>query len=71
MARTASAEAINDKIRKAQENVTRTKDKYSNAVAELEKLMEKKNEMKRAEIMDAIARSSRSYEEILVFLQTE
>lgn len=46
--------SIDEKIEKAKELVVRTKLKYDLAVDELEKLMVKKEEMKKQEVMKAI-----------------
>ena len=60
--------AIDEKIERAQENVTKAKKKYDEAVEALEKLMTRKREMQQKELMTAISNSSKSYEEILRFL---
>jgi formiminotetrahydrofolate cyclodeaminase len=61
--------SIDEKIEKAKEAVSRTKTKYDAAFDELEKLMVKKEEMKKQELMAAIASSSKSFEEIMNFLK--
>jgi hypothetical protein len=60
--------SIDDKITYAKEIVGRTKEKYDRAVADLEMLLVKKEEMFKAELMEAFTRSSKTYEEILAFL---
>jgi len=64
------ASSIDDKIVKAQENVERSKAKYDVAVAELKQLLAKKDAMKKDELMNAIIRSKKSYDEILEFLKS-
>lgn len=59
---------IDEKIERAQEDVTRAKKKYDAAVEALEKLMTKKKEMQQKELLQAFANSNKSYEEILRFL---
>ena len=59
---------IDEKIERAQEEVTKAKAKYDAAVEALEKLMTRKREMQQKELMSAISNSNKSYEEILRFL---
>lgn len=63
--------SINEKIEKAKETVSRTKAKYDAALEELEKLMVKKEEMKKQELMAAIVNSSKSFDEIMTFLKDD
>ena len=44
------------------------KDKYDAAVEELNKLQKKKLELQKQELLKAIEESTKSYEEIMVFL---
>ena len=60
--------SIDDKIAKAEENVVRTKAKYTEAVKILEELMAKKKAMQTEELMKIFENSSRSYEEVVGFL---
>ena len=69
MARAKTMISIDEKIAKAQDAVERAKNKYDSAVAELKKLMEKKEEIKRAELIEAVTKSNKSYDEILAFLK--
>ncbi|HPJ22036.1 MAG TPA: hypothetical protein PLH18_06755 [Clostridia bacterium] len=68
MARTTGMETLESKIEKAQTDVVRTKQKYDAAVANLKDLMDKRDAMKRERIVDAIMKSDKTYEEILLFL---
>lgn len=69
MARSRKVISIDEKIEKAQEIVARSKARYDAAVADLKQLMEKKEAMKKEELIKAITSSRRSYEEIMVFIQ--
>lgn len=68
MARTRRTITLDEKIEKAQEVVFQTKDKYDAAVEELNKLLQKKQELQRKELLKAIETSPRSYDEIIKFL---
>lgn len=59
------------KIDQQKEVVLKIKEKYDAAVAELERLMRKRDEARNKEILQAIAGSDKSYEEIMRFLGTE
>ena len=56
--------SIEEKIQQQKEVVSKAKDKYEAALEELEKLMKKRDEIRNKEILDAIATSSKSYDEI-------
>ena len=60
---------IDEKIERAKAEVNKAKQKYDVAVEELEKLMTRKKEMQDKELLQAFANSSKSYEEILKFLE--
>ena len=45
------------------------KDKYDAAVAELEKLMKKRDEVRQKELLNAFASSNKSFEEVMSFLR--
>lgn len=60
--------SIDEKIDQQKEAVLKIKEKYDAAVAELERLMRKRDESKNKEILQAIAGSDKSYEEIMAFL---
>lgn len=61
--------SMDEKVEKAKESVDRAKAKYDAAVEELEKLMVKKEEMKKDELLSAIMNSSKSYDEVMKFLK--
>lgn len=60
--------SIEDKINQQKEVVSKAKDKYDSAVADLEKLMKKRDELRNKELLDAFASSGKSYDEIMAFL---
>lgn len=62
---------IEEKIERQKEVVSRAKDKYDNALDELERLMQKREELRRKELMDAVINSDRTYDEIMEFLKTD
>ena len=66
MARTRRS--IEENIENQKEVVSKAKDKYEAALSELEKLMSKRDELRRKELMEAFMKSSRTYDEILEFL---
>jgi hypothetical protein len=69
MARTTAGSAsIEQKIEKAQQAVIKAKEKYDVQVSELKKLMDKRDLIKRDEVMSAIAHSNKSYDEIIRFI---
>ena len=70
MARTVSLETLNIKIEKAQELVSRKKKEYDAAVSVLSDLLDKRDAIQRDELVKAILKSDRTYEEVLAFLDT-
>ncbi len=70
MARTraTSMEALEKKIEAGQQKVLRTKAAYDEAVEELQKLLDKRTALQTDELMKAIVKSNRTYEEILQFV---
>lgn len=71
MARVRHNILLDEKIIKAQETVEKTKEKYEAAVKELRFLMEKRDEMKKQELLKMIESSRKSYEEIIEFLKKD
>ena len=59
---------IDEKIERAKADVTKAKVKYDAEVEKLEKLMAMKNEMQQKDLLKAFEKSSRSYDEIMKFL---
>ena len=68
MARMSGMDALEKKIEKAQETVSRRKKAYDEAIAELSDLLDKRDALRRDELVKAIMKSGRKYEEILAFL---
>lgn len=62
---------IEDKITKQKEVVSHVKDRYDAAIAELEKLMRKRNELRNKELIEAYTSSGRSFEEVMRFLASK
>lgn len=68
MARTTSMEVLEKRISKAQELVSRRKKQYDAAAAELSDLLDKRDAIRREELVSAIMKSERTYEEVMGFL---
>ena len=62
---------IDEEIIKQEEQVSKSKAKYDADVKKLKDLYAKKDEMKKKELLAAVEKSSKTYEEILRFLQRE
>ena len=73
MARTrkTSKEALEEKIEKAEKDVITAKKKYDEAKANLKQLLDKRDALRKEELIAAVTKSSRSYEEILAFLEAD
>ena len=69
MARTVGLETLDQKIEKAQLDVVKAKKKYDLSVSTLKDLMDKRDAIKRDELINAIMKSEKSYEQILHFIQ--
>ena len=67
MARMTSMEALEIRIEKAQEKVSRTKKRYD-AIAVLSDLLDKRDALKRDELVKAIMKSDKTYKEVIDFL---
>ena len=73
MARTrkTSKEALEEKIEKAEEDVITAKKKYDEATANLKQLLDKRDSLRKEELIAAVTKSSSYYEEILAFLEAD
>ena len=73
MARTrkTSKEALEENIEKAEKDVITAKKKYDEATANLKQLLDKRDALRKEELIAAVTKSSRSYEEILAFLEAD
>ena len=71
MARTrkTSKEALEEKIKKAEADVIAAKKKYDQATANLKELLDKRDAIRKEEILSAVVKNEwQSYEEIMNFL---
>ena len=59
---------IEEKIESQKEVVSKAKDRYENELDKLEKLVQKRDELRSKELMEAFARGERSFEEVMRFL---
>ncbi|MFR6291447.1 MAG: hypothetical protein ACLUKQ_08330 [Peptococcaceae bacterium] len=59
---------IEEKIEAQKEQVSKAKDRYEAELDKLEKLMQKRDELRGKELMEAFANSERSFEEVMRFL---
>lgn len=73
MARTrrSGMELLEGKIEKTQEEVIRARKRYDEATAALKELMDKRDALRKEELVNAMTKSKRSYEEIMQFLNAE
>jgi hypothetical protein len=71
MARVTAMQAVQTKIEKAQEAVSKKKKEYDEAIAVLSDLLDKRDALRRDELVKAIMKSDRTYEEVMAFLNTE
>ena len=70
MARVTALQAVELKIEKAQEQVSKTKKAYDTAIANLSELLDKRDNLRREELVKAIMKSNKTYEEVMAFLKT-
>ena len=61
--------SIDDEILRQEDAVAKSKVKYDAEVKKLKDLYSKRDEMKRKELLEAVEKSSKTYEEIIAFLQ--
>lgn len=69
MARNISKESLTQKIAKTEKAISRNRVQYERLIAELEELHKKQKAIQSEELLKAIETSSKSYEEILNFIQ--
>ena len=62
--------SIDEEIIKQEELVAKAKAKYDADVKKLKDLYAKKDEIKKKELLEAVEKSSKSYEEIMRFLKS-
>ena len=63
--------SIDEKIEQQKKVVFQLKDRYDAALAELDRLQQKRNELRNKELLKAIESSDRTYDEIIAFLKNE
>lgn len=64
-------DAVNQQIEAAEAEVIKAKKKYDEATDKLKSLLDKKKALQTEELMNAFMKSSRSYEEILRYIQSD
>ena len=64
-------DAVNQQIEAAEAEVIKAKKKYDEATDKLKSLLDKKKALQTEELMNAVIKSSRSYEEILRYIQSD
>ena len=62
---------IDEEIIKQEEQVSKSKAKYDADVKKLKDLYAKKDEIKKKELLEAVEKSSKTFEEIMGFLKGE
>lgn len=62
---------IDEKIKQSEAALAKAKSKYDAEAAVLKELLQKKQAMRNQEVMDAIAKSKRSYEEIIDYINSD
>ena len=70
MARKSSMTILENKIEKAQNSVIKTKKRYEERLSLLEKLLNKRDDLRRDELIKAILKSNKSYDEIMRFINS-
>ena len=61
--------ATDEEIAKQEEAVSKAKQKYDECVKRLKDLYAKKDEQRKKELFEAVERSTKSYDEIMKFLE--
>ena len=70
MARNISKGSLEQKISKVENAISRNREQYEKLMAELEELHQKQKAIQSEELLKAVAESSRSYDEILRYIQS-
>lgn len=71
MARNIGKESLEQKIAKIEKAISKNREQYDRLTTELEELHKKQKAIQSEELLKAIEGSSKSYEEILDFIQIE
>lgn len=69
MARNISKESLTQKIEKVEKAISRNREQYDKLTAELEELHRKQKAIQSQELLKAISESSRSFEDIMRYIQ--
>lgn len=69
MARNMSKESLTQKIEKVEKAISRNREQYDKLTAELEELHQKQKAIQSQELLKAISESSRSFEDIMRYIQ--
>ncbi len=64
-------DTVNQQIEAAEAEVIKAKKKYDEATENLKSLLDKKKALQTEELMNAVMKSSHSYEEILRYIQSD
>ena len=67
--RRTSAEVLEEKITKQQETVAKARNHYEESKAVLADLLKQRDEIRKEELMNAVANSKRSYEDIMKYIK--
>jgi flagellar biosynthesis component FlhA len=70
MARKMSKDVLEERIKKAQEDVVKSKKRYNACTATLKELLDKRQAIRTEEVMTAIAKSNRNYEDIMNYINS-
>ena len=71
MTRTSSMTILEARIEKAQNSVLKAKNRYDECLSVLEKLLNKRDALRRDELVNAILKSRKSYDEIIRFINSD
>lgn len=71
MGRTKKELTLDEKIEKAQAKVLKYSEPYHNAIAELKVLLDQKTKSQQQCLLEAVAASKHSYDEIMEFIQSD
>lgn len=70
MARSINLKALDEKIGKAEQEVSKAKKNYDAATAELKRLLDKRDAFRSQELMRAVAESSLAFDEIILLIKS-
>lgn len=69
MARNISKESLTQKIEKVEKAISKNREQYDKLTAELKELHQKQKAIQSRELLKAISESSRSFEDIMRYIQ--